>query len=61
MKPALAAPEDIVVYESHIRDFSALDPTTPADRRGKYLGFVTPPAATRPTGSSTWRRWPASA
>lgn len=49
VKPALAAPEDIVVYESHIRDFSALDPTTPVDRRGKYLGFVTP-AGTPPDG-----------
>ena len=49
-KPALAAPEDIVVYESHIRDFSALDPTTPIDRRGKYLGFVTPPAGTPSAG-----------
>ncbi len=49
-KPALAAPEDIVIYESHVRDFSALDPTTPADRRGKYLGFVTPAAGTPSDG-----------
>ena len=50
VKPALAAPEDIVIYESHVRDFSALDPTTPVDRRGKYLGFVTPPAGTPSDG-----------
>jgi pullulanase-type alpha-1,6-glucosidase len=49
-KPPLAAPEDVVVYESHVRDFSALDPTTPAERRGKYLGFVTPPAGTPSDG-----------
>jgi len=41
-KPALEAPEDIVVYETHIRDFSASDATAPAAARGKYLGFVTP-------------------
>src|SRR5262249_27592964 len=32
VKPPLAAPEDIVVYESHIRDFSVSDATTPVDR-----------------------------
>ena len=40
-KPALAAPNDIVIYESHIRDFSAADTTVAAERRGKYLAFVT--------------------
>jgi pullulanase/glycogen debranching enzyme len=40
-KPPLAAPEDIVLYESHIRDFSVADTTVPAERRGKYLGFET--------------------
>lgn len=39
-KPSLAAPEDIVVYELHIRDFSANDPTVPAEHRGKYLAFT---------------------
>jgi len=39
-KPALAAPEDIVVYEGHIRDFSALDSTVSAANRGKYLAFT---------------------
>ncbi|MBI5067729.1 MAG: pullulanase-type alpha-1,6-glucosidase [Deltaproteobacteria bacterium] len=41
VKPPLEAPEDIVVYESHIRDFSALDATAPAARRGRYLAFTT--------------------
>jgi pullulanase-type alpha-1,6-glucosidase len=45
VKPPLAAPEDIVVYEGHVRDFSALDPTTARERRGKLLGFVTPGGA----------------
>jgi pullulanase len=39
-KPTLAAPEDIVVYEGHIRDFSALDSTISAANRGKYLAFT---------------------
>lgn len=39
-KPPLVAPEDIVVYELHIRDFSANDPTVPAEHRGKYLAFT---------------------
>ena len=30
-KPYLAAPEDIVLYELHVRDFSATDETVPAD------------------------------
>lgn len=46
----LDAPEDIVVYEGHIRDFSILDATTPADRRGKYLGFVTEPGQAQSNG-----------
>ncbi|HKA90486.1 MAG TPA: pullulanase-type alpha-1,6-glucosidase [Haliangiales bacterium] len=50
VKPPLAAPEDIVVYESHIRDFSVSDATTPVDRRGKYLGFVTEASATQSNG-----------
>jgi pullulanase len=50
VKPALEAPEDVVIYESHIRDFSAGDATVAADRRGKYLGFVTEAAATPSDG-----------
>jgi pullulanase len=39
-KPPLAAPEDIAVYELHMRDFSAYDQTVPAQYRGKYLAFT---------------------
>jgi pullulanase len=39
-KPALAAPEDIVIYEAHIRDFSAHDQTVAPAHRGKYLAFA---------------------
>lgn len=39
-KPPLSAPEDIVVYELHVRDFSANDSTVPAEHRGKYLAFT---------------------
>ncbi|MBL0275900.1 MAG: pullulanase-type alpha-1,6-glucosidase [Anaeromyxobacter sp.] len=50
VKPALAAPEDIVLYESHIRDFSAFDQSTPAAHRGKYLGFTAASPAERSLG-----------
>jgi len=38
--PAGQDPEDIVIYEGHIRDFSASDASTPAEYRGKYLAFT---------------------
>ncbi len=38
-KPRLAAPEDIVLYELHVRDFSATDGTVPAAARGTYSAF----------------------
>ncbi|MFN8531482.1 MAG: pullulanase-type alpha-1,6-glucosidase [Anaerolineae bacterium] len=40
MKPPLAAPEDIVVYELHVRDFSINDATVPEAHRGTYLAFT---------------------
>jgi pullulanase-type alpha-1,6-glucosidase len=39
-KPALAAPEDIVIYELHIRDFSISDKTVPEELRGTYQAFT---------------------
>lgn len=33
------APEDIVLYEAHVRDFSVGDDTVAAEHRGKYLAF----------------------
>jgi hypothetical protein len=39
-KPYLASPEDIVLYELHVRDFSATDATVPADKRGTYAAFA---------------------
>ncbi len=39
-KPYLAAPEDIVLYELHVRDFSATDATVPAEQRGTYAAFT---------------------
>lgn len=38
-KPALAAPEDIVLYELHIRDFSIHDQTVRDGERGTYKAF----------------------
>lgn len=40
VKPALNAPEDIVLYEMHIRDFSVNDQTVPEDLRGTYKAFT---------------------
>src|SRR5262249_35000793 len=34
---ALASPTDAVLYELHVRDFSATDTTVPEEHRGKYL------------------------
>jgi pullulanase-type alpha-1,6-glucosidase len=39
-KPLLAAPEDIVIYELHVRDFSARDESVPEELRGTYLAFT---------------------
>ena len=39
-KPALAAPEDIVIYELHVRDFSINDPTVPITNRGTFKAFT---------------------
>jgi pullulanase-type alpha-1,6-glucosidase len=39
-KPSLAAPEDIVLYELHVRDFSATDASVPANLRGTYEAFT---------------------
>ncbi|MGC8800011.1 MAG: pullulanase-type alpha-1,6-glucosidase [Chloroflexus sp.] len=39
-KPPLAAPEDVVLYELHVRDFSILDETVPADLRGTFRAFT---------------------
>ncbi len=35
-----AAPTDSVVYELHLRDFSAADGTVPAQHQGKFLAFT---------------------
>jgi pullulanase-type alpha-1,6-glucosidase len=39
-KPHLAAPEDIVLYELHVRDFSATDQTVPESLRGTFAAFT---------------------
>jgi pullulanase-type alpha-1,6-glucosidase len=44
-RPPLAAPEDIVLYELHVRDFSASDPGVRPEVRGKYLAFSEPESA----------------
>ncbi|WP_299167174.1 pullulanase-type alpha-1,6-glucosidase [uncultured Arthrobacter sp.] len=41
-KPALAQPEDLSLYELHVRDFSISDTTVPAERRGTYAAFAEP-------------------
>lgn len=39
-KPPLDAPEDIVIYELHIRDFSISDASVPEELRGTYKAFT---------------------
>ncbi len=41
-KPALARPEDTVIYELHVRDFSVNDPTVPAELKGTFAAFTLP-------------------
>ncbi|MAD16757.1 MAG: pullulanase [Alteromonadaceae bacterium] len=38
--PTITNPEDAVIYEGHIRDFSVRDESTSAQHRGKYLAFT---------------------
>jgi len=46
-KPPLAAPEDITIYELHIRDFSIYDETVPEEFRGTYMAFTVDGAGAR--------------
>jgi pullulanase len=39
-KPPLDAPEDIVIYELHVRDFSVNDASVPEEKRGTFLAFA---------------------
>ncbi|MCK6682469.1 MAG: pullulanase-type alpha-1,6-glucosidase [Thermoanaerobaculia bacterium] len=41
-KPALDAPEDIALYELHVRDFSINDTTVPAAQQGTFAAFAFP-------------------
>jgi pullulanase-type alpha-1,6-glucosidase len=41
-RPSVTAPEDIVLYELHIRDFSIIDESVPAEHRGTYMAFTHP-------------------
>ena len=39
-RPPLASPTDASLYELHMRDFSADDPTVPEEFRGKFKAFT---------------------
>lgn len=39
-KPELVAPEDIAVYELHVRDFSIYDESVSEEFRGKFMAFT---------------------
>ncbi|HEX9473575.1 MAG TPA: alpha-1,6-glucosidase domain-containing protein, partial [Steroidobacteraceae bacterium] len=45
--PTAAAPTDSVIYELHLRDFSANDSTVPAAHAGRYLAFTDAASAGR--------------
>lgn len=38
--PEVVAPENMVIYETHVRDFSIDDASTSANYRGKYMAFT---------------------
>ena len=38
--PPAVSPESAIIYEGHVRDFSARDSSTPAEHRGKFLAFT---------------------
>jgi pullulanase len=42
LRPVTHAPEDMVLYELHLRDFSIADPSVPLAHRGTYLAFTHP-------------------
>jgi pullulanase-type alpha-1,6-glucosidase len=46
-RPPLAAPEDAVIYELHVRDFSIFDETVPEELRGTYKAFTVDSDGTR--------------
>ncbi|NTU78946.1 MAG: pullulanase-type alpha-1,6-glucosidase [Chloroflexales bacterium] len=39
-KPPIEAPEDIVLYELHVRDFSSFDQSVPEALRGTFMAFT---------------------
>lgn len=41
-KPKLEAPEDVSIYELHVRDFSASDASVPEALRGTFAAFALP-------------------
>jgi pullulanase-type alpha-1,6-glucosidase len=41
-KPALSVPEDISIYEIHVRDFSVHDPSVPDELQGTFKAFTLP-------------------
>jgi pullulanase/glycogen debranching enzyme len=41
-KPALSAPEDISIYEIHVRDFSVNDSSVPEEFKGTFKAFTLP-------------------
>ncbi|NJK89055.1 MAG: hypothetical protein HC923_06390 [Myxococcales bacterium] len=64
VKPAtLEAPEDVTIYELHVRDFSIWDTTVPAEHRGKYLAFTHTGdnGSTKSNGMAHLERWPTQA
>lgn len=40
VKPTVAAPEDIVIYELHVRDFSVNDPSVSEQLKGTFKAFT---------------------
>ncbi len=56
-KPALVAPEDITLYELHVRDFSARDASVPDELKGTFKAFTCTGQQWRQTPRGAGRRW----
>ena len=54
VKPPLAAPEDITIYELHVRDFSIQDLTVPEAYRGTYMAFTVPDQQRHAAPAERW-------
>ena len=54
VKPPLVAPEDISIYELHVRDYSAADPSVPPRAQGHVQSLHLKDTNGYPASASRW-------